>query len=281
MSLYLKEYNYWKPANEQSNLNVREYICVAKWRWKTIFIKEATQEVAEKLENWKHAAYQEEKTEQQRRWSEEFPSQHDQESRTVSHVERSSTKITRTIGICWRLKKSSMILTHRAVMTVPTILIKLLLPRVQESLAAKLECCYIHERNMSIPGTVFDCQRARRNPDELHDDSSNFATSSAILKTEGIEKREIEEPLQTLPSPCFWVRARQKSPDDRNCLMSIWPTMPWVLGLVLKVAWQFRVISPRRCICKHCLTKRNFNAGSWSFRADVCAKTKNLALTLQ
>ena len=28
----------------------------------------------------------------------------------------------------------------------PTFLIKLLLPRVQESLAAKLECCEIHER---------------------------------------------------------------------------------------------------------------------------------------
>ena len=41
---------------------------------------------------------------------------------------------------------SSTILTHRAVLAVPTFRIKLLLPRVQESLAAKLECREIHER---------------------------------------------------------------------------------------------------------------------------------------
>ena len=42
-------------------------------------------------------------------------------------------------------KESSVILTHRAVLTVSTFLIKLLLPRVQESPAAKLECCDMHE----------------------------------------------------------------------------------------------------------------------------------------
>ena len=38
--------------------------------------------------------------------------------------------------------------------------------------------------------------------------------------------------------------------------------MPWEFGLVLE-ARQFRVISPRRCICNKSLTKRNFEAGSW------------------
>ena len=52
--------------------------------------------------------------------------------------------------------------------------------------------------------------------------------------------------------------------------------MPWVLGLVLK-AWQFRVISLRRCLCKNFLTERNFKAGSWISES----KAKNLALTLQ
>ena len=45
-----------------------------------------------------------------------------------------------------KTQKSSTILTHRAVMTVPAFLIKLSLLRVQESLAAILECCEIHER---------------------------------------------------------------------------------------------------------------------------------------
>ena len=33
---------------------------------------------------------------------------------------------------------------------------------------------------MSIPGNVFDRQHARRDPDEVHDDSRNLATSSGI-----------------------------------------------------------------------------------------------------
>ena len=45
-----------------------------------------------------------------------------------------------------KTQESSTILTHRAVMTVLTFLIKLSLLRVQESLAAILECCEIHER---------------------------------------------------------------------------------------------------------------------------------------
>ena len=53
--------------------------------------------------------------------------------------------------------------------------------------------------------------------------------------------------------------------------------MPWVLGLVLK-AWQFRVISPRRCICKNPL---EFQRWIVNFQVEVCAKAKNLALVLQ
>ena len=48
---------------EASKLNVREYICVANWRWRTIFIKNAMQEDAEKLKNFKRRCCQEENTE--------------------------------------------------------------------------------------------------------------------------------------------------------------------------------------------------------------------------
>ena len=44
----------------QSKLNVREYICVADWRWRTIFIKNAMQEVAKKLKSKQRRCYQEE-----------------------------------------------------------------------------------------------------------------------------------------------------------------------------------------------------------------------------
>ena len=79
------------------------------------------------------------------------------------------------------------------------------------------------QEDMSIPGNVFDCQHARRHSDELHNDSNNLATLSAILRTEGIEKIESEEPLQSIPISCFSMRARQMS---RRCKMSCvcdWP----------------------------------------------------------
>ena len=56
--------------------------------------------------------------------------------------------------------------------------------------------------NMSIPGNVFDRQHARRDPDELHNDSRNLATLSSIVRKEGIENSGSEEPLQSTPLYC-------------------------------------------------------------------------------
>ena len=55
-SLNLKDDNYWKPINGQIKLSVREYTCVVNWRWRTVFLKKAMQEVAEKLKKWKNTA---------------------------------------------------------------------------------------------------------------------------------------------------------------------------------------------------------------------------------
>ena len=54
----------------QSKLDAREYICVANWRYRIIFIKNAMQEVAEKLKNSKRRCYQEVNSEKQRRLEE-------------------------------------------------------------------------------------------------------------------------------------------------------------------------------------------------------------------
>ena len=69
--------------------------------------------------------------------------------------------------------------------------------------------------NMNIPGNVFDRQHARRDPDELHNDSRNLSMSLASLRTEGIENSGSEEPLQSILLPCFSVRARRKLLDDK------------------------------------------------------------------
>ena len=85
---------------------------------------------------------------------------------------------------------SSTILTHRAVLAVPTFRIKLLLPRVQESLSREVGMPRNTRESMSIPGNVFDRQHARRNPDELYDDSRNLAKPSGIADyVEDSEKR--------------------------------------------------------------------------------------------
>ena len=55
-NLNLKDGNYWKPINGQSKFSVREYTCVLNWRWRTVFTRNATQEVAKKLKNWEAAA---------------------------------------------------------------------------------------------------------------------------------------------------------------------------------------------------------------------------------
>ena len=74
---------------------------------------------------------------------------------------------------------------------------------------------------MSIPGSVFDCQAARRVPEELHNESRNLVTSSGIHRREGIEKSGSEKSLQPVPLPCFSGRAKEKSLDDNNCLKSM------------------------------------------------------------
>ena len=74
---------------------------------------------------------------------------------------------------------------------------------------------------MSVLGNVFDCQQARRDSDELNNDSRNLATLSGILRKEGIENSGSEEAWETIPLPSFSVRARAKSLNDKNSVMSM------------------------------------------------------------
>ena len=90
----------------------------------TIFIKEAMQEVAEKLKIGNTLL-------SGRKWLKTakigiISTQHDEESRTVSLL----------------FHHPDLLISY----DIPTFLIKLLLPRVRENLAAKLECREIHER---------------------------------------------------------------------------------------------------------------------------------------
>ena len=78
---------------------------------------------------------------------------------------------------------------------------------------------------MSIPGNLFfDCLHARRDSEEVHNDSGNLAThrkslmTSRILRKGGIENSGSEEQLQLTLLPCFSIRARRKRLDDKYVL---------------------------------------------------------------
>ena len=163
-------------------------------------------------------------------------------------IEWSATKIAIMIGIYWRLQifyDPDLLSSY----DVPTFLIKLLLPQVQESLAAMLECREIHERIWVSPETLSIVNML----DEILVNHTMIQEiwrhCWRLWEKNEIENSGSEEPLQSIPLPCYSVRAkREKSLCDKQ-VSCLWLTMPWVLGLDLK-AWQFRFISPRRCICK-------------------------------
>ena len=161
----------WKIFNGQIKLSVGEYICVASWRWRTIFMKNATQEVAKNLKNWKRSCCQEENTVKQRRL-EEFLTQHGQESRTVSLLRDQVSWFPELLKFIEDSKifydpnsPSSSDSTngpHQALITSSSRTLSCdvgMLPNTRE--------------DVSIPGNVFDCQHARRDPDEWHNDSEN------------------------------------------------------------------------------------------------------------
>ena len=140
----------------------------------------------------------------------EFPTQHDQESRTTVSLFFYDPDL---------LSSYDML----------TFFIKLLILRVRESPAAKLECREIHERIWAFLETFLIVNML----------------SLAILRKEGIEKNGSEEPWQSIPfqKERGEKSRRQMSPlSMTNHALGIW--------ICTQVAWQFRVISTRRCICK-------------------------------
>ena len=96
-------------------------------------------------------------------------------------IERKSTKITRTIGMYCRLNNLLWSwLTLRSSSSSFYCEFKIAQPPRWNATKTR--------EKMSIPGNVFDCQHARRDLDELHNDSRNLAISSAILRTEALRK---------------------------------------------------------------------------------------------
>ena len=75
--------------------------------------------------------------------------------------------------------------------------------------------------NTSIAGNVFGRQYARRDPEELNNDSRNLATLLAIVRTEGIDNSGSEEPLQSIPLPWFFNKSKEKKSRREMSLISV------------------------------------------------------------
>ena len=181
-----------------------------------IFIKNAVQEVAEKLKNWKDAAIRKEITPPKKKtkigrisyaaWS---------GITNGESIEWSATKITRMIGIYGRLQifyDPDLLSSY----DVPTFLIKLLLPQVQESLAAMLECREIHERIWVSPETLSIVNML----DEILVNHTMIREIWRhywrLWEKKEIENSGSEEPLQSIPLPCFSVRAKREKVHATN-----------------------------------------------------------------
>ena len=108
-----------KIFNVQIKLSVRGYICVANWRWRIVFSRIATQEVAKNLKNWEYAAIRKKILKKQRWWNNLLCKM------IKNHVQ-------------WVY--SSTILTDDLRSSSSCYL------KFVESLAAKLECHEIHEK---------------------------------------------------------------------------------------------------------------------------------------
>ena len=121
--------------------------------------------------------------------------------------------------------------------------------------------------DISIPRSVFDCQLARRVPEELHNNSRNLTASSGIQRREGIEKSGCEKSLQPTPSPCFSGKAKGK----KSCLKSVTNHAAGI-GTCTQ--------SGRRCIWKF-PDHAEFQSWITNFRTKVCSKAKNPTRVLQ
>ena len=201
----------------QSKLNVREYIC-SRLEMKDHLHQESYTRSCREIEALRIRCYQGEILKKQRR-SEEFPMEHDQESRTVSLLRDQVRKLQERLEYIEDTKifqdpdpPSSFGSAH-----VPH---QALIASSSRKLSREVGMLRNTREDMSIPGNVSDRQHAQRDSDELYNYSRHLATPSGIADDvkdsgkEGLENSGSGESLHSIPLPCSSVRERRKSLDD-------------------------------------------------------------------
>ena len=185
-SLNLKDDNYWKPINGQTKPSVREFICVVNWRWRTVFTRNAMQEVDRKLKNWGDAAWKAENGVTRQKLN-DCSMQQDQESRTVSLLQDQIQKSQDRMEFI-EDSKIFQDLDSPSSFGSAHVAHQALIPSSSKWPSREVGMPRNTREDMSIPGSVYDCQPARQVREESYNDSRNLAASSGIQRREGIEK---------------------------------------------------------------------------------------------
>ena len=209
---------------DHSARSAREFFCEADWRWRNIFIKNALQEIAEKLKNWEYAAMEE--------------GNYSRTTKIGRITYATWSGITNSESVLLRSWLSEQLwhtyVPHQALITPSS-----------KKPSREVGMPRNTRENVSIPGNGFDCQHARRDLDELHNDSRKWAISLAFLRKEGIENSGSEKTIAINTFTLLFSKSEERTSRRQISLMAC-----------TQVVWQFRVISTRICICNS-LTRRN------------------------
>ena len=211
-----------------------------------------------------------EHTEKQQRL-EESSVQHDQESRTVSLLSETKYEDYKNYWYFWRFENLPWSgLTEQLWRTcVPH---QALITSSSRKPSRDIGMLRNTREDMSITGNVFDCQHVRRDPDELRNDSRNLATLLGILRTEGIEKSESGEPLQSTPLSCS-SNVQTKSLNGGKCLMFM-TNRAVGIGTCVEGMTIPSYLSSKMHLQKF-PDQTTFQSWIVNFRVEVCAKARN------
>ena len=157
------------------------------------------------------------------KWN-EYSLQQDQESRTVSlyWIKFRNYKTDRNL---LKIRKSSKILTHRAVLAAPTFHIKLLFPR-----AANPECSeiWVFPEALLIVNLPDEYLKNHTRIQEIWQHHQGFREEKELRKV-GVKSHCIQ---------CLYLAFRErlrKKVWTIEIVLSLWLTMPRISGLALKV----------------------------------------------
>ena len=266
----LKDDNYWNPINGKIKLSVREIHLCSELEMKNRLDQECYAWSCQEIEELGRGSFPEENGVTRQKLN-EYSVKHDQESRTVSLLRDQLRKSQERLEL---IEDSKIFQDPDSPTSFGTAHVshQALVPSGSKKPSRESRMQRNTREDISIHRNVFDCQPARRVPEELNNDARSLAPSSGIQRRDGIDKSG------TLP--CFSGKAQEKSLDDRNCLKSM---AHHAAGI--GTCTQSGMINPSHPSSEMHLEKftdhTEFQSWIVNFRTEVRSKAKNPTRALQ